>query len=150
MGGKVTHNMAYSRLYITWANMKARCLAKSGEKFRNYSGRGISICNDWEHFEPFMDWALNNNYSNLLELDRINTNGNYEPGNCRFVTKVINANNKRNNVHLAINGVERTLGEWSSITGIPADTFRKRMGYGWTNEQYFLIPVKGRDQFTTR
>lgn len=75
--------------------MKSRCKDKED---KDYGGRGITYCNEWEKFEPFLEWALANGYfvGSDLTLDRIEVNGNYEPSNCRWVTMKEQANNKRN------------------------------------------------------
>lgn len=75
--------------------MKARCRDKSYPSFHRYGGRGITICDDWKNnFVAFYDWAIENGYSDDLEIDRINNDGNYEPNNCRWVTKSENASNR--------------------------------------------------------
>lgn len=78
--------------------MKERCYNKNAANYRNYGGRGISICNDWlNSFESFRNWAIENGYSDSLSIDRINVDGNYEPPNCRWATQKEQNNNKRNN-----------------------------------------------------
>ena len=75
-----------SRLYRIWSDMLTRVNYKSFKHYKNYGGRGISICPEWYKAANFIKWAKNNGYSDDLVLDRINNNGNYEPSNCRFVT----------------------------------------------------------------
>lgn len=90
-----THNKSKTRVYSTWLNMKARCRDKSYPSFHRYGGRGITVCDDWKNnFVAFYDWAVENGYSDDLEIDRINNNGNYEPSNCRWITKSENASNR--------------------------------------------------------
>ncbi len=77
--------------------MKQRCNNPNAPKFQNYGGRGISVCADWEKsFEKFRDWSLQNGYSEDLTIDRINNDGNYEPGNCRWSTVTEQNQNRRN------------------------------------------------------
>lgn len=92
-------------LYSLWKSIKYRCYNKNSKSFCNYGGRGISMCDDWKNdFSTFYKWALENGYKeektdkglNILTIDRIDVNGNYEPYNCRFVTNEIQARNKRN------------------------------------------------------
>jgi hypothetical protein len=92
------HGWFGTRLYDTWHGMKARCLNKRCAGYKDYGGRGIKICAEWMEFAPFKDWAIANGYSDNLQIDRENVNGNYEPSNCRFVTGTINNQNKRSNV----------------------------------------------------
>jgi hypothetical protein len=87
--------MSSSRLYQTWQNMKSRCYYKKDRKYKNYGGRGITICDKWlNNFEAFRDWALSNGYTDNLTLDRINPDGNYCPENCRFITIQEQARNR--------------------------------------------------------
>lgn len=90
-----SHGMSKGRLYNIWANMLARCNNDRTPHFNDYGGRGISVCQEWRDFLPFASWALSNGYSDLLSIDRINNNGNYEPSNCRWATNLEQSRNKR-------------------------------------------------------
>ncbi|MDI6740757.1 MAG: hypothetical protein QME74_10400, partial [Candidatus Edwardsbacteria bacterium] len=78
-------------------------------------------------YKPFRSWALKNGYKDGLEIDRINVNGNYEPNNCRWVSKKIQNNNKRNNRFITFQGETKTASEWSTITGINHQTMLSRI-----------------------
>ena len=65
-----------TRIHRIWVSMNARCRAKDNEY---YGGRGIKVCEEWQQFEPFRDWAYANSYADDLSIDRINNDGNYEP-----------------------------------------------------------------------
>ena len=87
-----------TKLYYVWCTMKSRCMNKNSIDYKNYGGRGITICPEWtENFIVFRDWALNNGYAKGLQINRIENNGNYEPNNCNWVTQKENLRNKRNN-----------------------------------------------------
>lgn len=85
-----THGKSGTRLHNIWKNMRQRCFNEKSKAYKNYGGKGISICEDWLLYESFEKWALSNGYDDCLEIDRIDANGNYEPDNCRWVTKSFN------------------------------------------------------------
>ncbi len=92
---RTTHGMYDTPLYICYWNMRQRCENPKNKDYRWYGRRGISVCKEWIDFDTFKAWALANGYGEDLQIDRENNNGNYEPGNCRFVTAKVNANNRR-------------------------------------------------------
>lgn len=99
------HGKAHnSRLYNIWVGMRQRCLDPNHKSYKNYGGRGISICNEWNNFEAFEQWALKRGYDaqaayGQCTIDRIDVDGNYDPDNCRWVDSKIQANNKRESRH---------------------------------------------------
>ena len=96
----IKHNESKTRLYRIWKSMKSRCLNTNRKKYQNYGGRGITICPEWtESYIVFRDWALNNDYSEELQINRIENDGNYEPNNCNWVTI---KENTRNTSHCKI------------------------------------------------
>ncbi|MBK5202157.1 MAG: hypothetical protein JJE45_00345 [Prolixibacteraceae bacterium] len=89
------HRMSNTRLYRVWDAMVQRITNPNDSSYHNYGGRNISICEEWKKFIPFMEWALSHGYKDTLEIDREDNDGNYEPSNCRFVTRRVNQLNKR-------------------------------------------------------
>ena len=92
----IKHNGCGTRLYAIWKNMNTRCKNTNNPRFKDYGGRGIKICSEWKEFINFRIWAMSNEYSKNLTIDRVNVNGNYEPLNCRWATYKEQNNNKRN------------------------------------------------------
>ena len=90
------HGETKTRLYGVWRNMKYRCYNPNCEAFKYYGGRGIIVCPEWANdYTKFRDWSLSNGYQKGLFIDRINSDGNYEPSNCRFLTIEESNRNKR-------------------------------------------------------
>lgn len=128
---KQTHGKSNTKLFAVWNAMKQRCYNPNNRSYKNYGGRGITVCQEWkEDFQTFYDWAIANGYKKGLEIDRIDVNGNYEPDNCRWTTSKKNNNNRRNNVKIKIGREEHTVAEWSEITGIPRSTILERFRSG--------------------
>lgn len=100
------------RLRNVWTGMRYRCRNKTTRGWRNYSGRGIRVCEAWSSFQSFREWALANGYRPGLEIDRYDNDGDYSPSNCRFVTRMANSNNKRNNVRVCAFGQTKTIAQW--------------------------------------
>lgn len=93
---EIIHNKTGTKLHSLWVGMRQRCYNKENGSYKNYGGRGIEVCQEWiEHPSLFFDWCIENGYEEGLQIDRINNDGNYEPNNCRFVGRCVNAANKR-------------------------------------------------------
>jgi hypothetical protein len=87
-------------LYIIWKAMRERCNTKSYPKYRIYGGRGISICSEWNKYESFKEWAINNRYIDGLSIERIDVNGNYSPSNCTWIPLKHQARNTRKTIYV--------------------------------------------------
>lgn len=124
------HGKSGSHIYKIYKDMKSRCQNTKNKEYKNYGDRGIKVCNEWlveSGFENFYKWAMENGYKEDLTIDRIDVNGNYEPGNCRWATQKEQQNNKRNNHKIELNGEIHTIAEWSEITGIKQSMIEARL-----------------------
>lgn len=92
------HGMGKERLYFTWHKMFQRCENPKIHNYRNYGGRGIKVCEEWKDILTFRNWALSNGYRDDLTIDRIDNDGNYEPGNCQWITQSENSHKKAKSI----------------------------------------------------
>lgn len=144
-GSKQNTNLKSDRIYRIWKGMKARCYSNGHISYKNYGGRGIKICDEWnENYECFKEWALSNGYRADLTIDRIDTNGFYEPENCRWVTPKDQANHKRNNVVIEYNGESGTVSYWAEKTGLTYSAISCRLKRGWDPERILNTPTRSR------
>lgn len=138
------HGKSGERIYTIWANMKKRCSNKNNDEYKSYGGRGISVCEEWYKFENFYRWAIESGYSDDLTIERIDVNGNYEPGNCKWIPHSEQAKNKRNTIHVKVGGETKTIGEWSKLYGVKYYTIRHRLIKGWDAEMAVKTLPNGR------
>lgn len=139
------HGLTYTRLYNIWQTMKARCMVKSSQKYYAYGGRGIKVCEEWQHdFKAFYDWAMANGYSDSLSIDRIDNNGDYCPENCRWATAKEQAYNRRNTIWIEFNGEKHTISEWCEIAGITKSALTHRIYRGWSIERALSTPMQNK------
>jgi hypothetical protein len=129
-----THGQTGSSEYTAWRNALARCYNPRNRDFPNYGGRGITMCDRWRSsFDAFV--ADLGERPVGLTLERIDTNGPYAPGNCRWASRTEQGNNQRDNVRLTHQAETLTLAEWARRTGVSYDTLHKRMRRGWPVER---------------
>lgn len=133
------HLLSSSRENRIWRLMKDRCLNEKSTSYKNYGGRGITICERW--INSFTNFYADLGESNGLTLDRINTHGNYEPSNCRWASTTTQARNKTNNKLINYKGETKCLSEWCEILGVHVGTMWNRINNGWSIERCFQTPV---------
>ena len=135
-GNNLKHGKCYTRINKIYRQMKRRCYSKNNPRYKDYGGRGITICEEWQKsFESFYDWSMNNGYSDDLTIDRIDNNRGYSPENCRWTDRKTQVRNTRRNIYLTVDGKTKSLGEWSEITGIPYSVMYQRIKkLGWKDE----------------
>ena len=130
---KKTHGMTKTPLYVVWKSMRKRCNCATCQDYKNYGGRGIKICDEWNDFINFYSWAVNNGYQKGLSIDRIDVNGNYEPSNCRWADSKTQGRNKRDTIFMAYEGQVLPLQTVVELSGIKRTTLARRLKSGWSD-----------------
>lgn len=143
------HGLSSAPEYGIWCNIHSRCVNKNCVDYPNYGGRGIKICEHFSDFKHFYD-GVGSRPSERHTLDRIHNNHGYscgscadcvkrgEPNNCRWVLRLEQNNNKRNNRRITYNNQTRTVSEWSRVLGVKYITLYARIfTYGWSVEEAF-------------
>lgn len=131
----IKHGLSKTRPYIIWRGIIARCYRTDNHDYADYGGRGIKVCDEWkDDFLSFNEWAMNNGYSDKLTIDRIDTNGNYEPSNCRWISSKKQALNRRNTILIEYKGKEISLSDLSTKLNLPKTTVFRKYNNGETVE----------------
>lgn len=132
---KTKHGSRNTRAYRSWQSMIQRATNSKRENFKNYGGRGITICDRWlNSFETFLGDM--GECPTGHSLDRIDNSKGYEPGNCRWATQIEQQRNRTNNHILTINGVSRCLSEWAEQPGAAnRGTIRTRLKLNWPHKE---------------
>lgn len=132
------------RLYRLWAAIKRRCYYEKCVGYHNYGGRGVRMCDEWKNeAAKFVEWCKSHGYKKGLEIDRINNNGNYEPNNCQFISKVENEKKKRNTIWLTIDGISKVCADWNRIMEKPEKYYIQRI-YRKMGEEYAINVIRNR------
>lgn len=135
-----THGMSRSSVYHIWSSMKARCFHPSTRNFADYGGRGITVCARWrDSFEAFYE-DMGPRPSPDHSIDRIDVNGNYEPGNCRWATSLEQGSNKRNNRLVEVQGQRMTLAEACRLSPLSRNSILRRIEGGMSVEDALSLP----------
>lgn len=133
------HGHTDTRLYKIWAGMKTRCTNPNQQSYKDYGGRGITVCEEWlSNFLSFYNWAIENGYQDGLTLERIDNNGNYCPTNCTWITMKEQSWNRRNSIKQDITafGETKAAHEWEQDERcvVKLNTLLYRIGAGWNSE----------------
>lgn len=127
--------------YRTWSSMKSRCIHEGHPRYDLYGGRGIRVAPEWvASFESFLK-HVGRRPGPRYSLDRIDNDGHYEPGNVRWATSAQQGNNRRTNRFVTVNGVTRTVSEWSKATGLSYRAITARLNRGWPAELAVSAPA---------
>ena len=135
---------SYSTEYAIWNGMRSRCGNPNNPTFQRYGARGIKVCPAWT--EDFMNFLrdMGRRPSPDHTLDRIDNDGNYEPGNCRWATRQEQCRNRRSSKFLTIGSETKTQAEWAQEAGIRQGTIYERLKLGWSPEKAVTTPVRGK------
>lgn len=128
------HGKSNTSLYNAWCAMLSRCSSPGNTSYKDYGGRGISVCAEWrDSFETFEFYVaqLPHFGENDYTLDRIDNDGNYEPGNVRWATSIDQHRNFRRNRMVTYNGKTQCVAAWAEETGIAQHTICWRLEHGW-------------------
>lgn len=131
--GHAPRNGKKSKTYTTWRGMRNRCTNPKAPAYKNYGGRGITVCTEWRFFKNFLrDMGES---PKELSLDRVDNSKGYSKENCRWATKTEQAQNTRKNTLLTLNGKTQCLVEWSRVLGIHRTAITRRLARGFSDEQ---------------
>lgn len=149
--GCTTHGMSKTRLYKQWSGMRSRCENPHNGAYKNYGARGISVCDEWQDFETFRKWAVENGYDEkspkgTFTIDRIDPEKGYSPENCRWLTISEQQWNKRGTATIRYQEKELTVREASKLSGVPEETIRSRMKRNWSPKRIIEQPVRERSK----
>lgn len=129
------HGKRFTPEYEVWKAMIRRCHAPNDKRFNRYGGRGINVCLEWRNsFESFIGYVGNRPKASY-QLDRINNDDGYRPGNVRWVPVSVNARNRGNNRYFHFQGESLCLTDWASRFDISIETLRYRIDHGWPLEK---------------
>lgn len=133
-----------TRIYSIWQGMKNRCLNVKTNGYKNYGGKGISICKEWlDDYMNFYDWAMNNGYNDNLILARIDINQDYFPENCKWLTAKEQARRTNKAEKIKFRGVTLGLAEWAEKLKINKNTLQSRLRkYNWSIKKALTTPTK--------
>lgn len=142
--GRSKNNDTASRLYAQWAGMKTRCYNKNSTSFKNYGGRGIAVADSLMDYQEFRTYVLSElgPCPKEFQLDRVDNNGDYRPGNLRWSSRAEQCRNRRSNLLVSFGGEVLPLVDAVAKTGLKYQTVRRRLRAGWSEHDALTTPVK--------
>ncbi len=132
------HGYVGTPTYRVWQGMRKRCYNPENKSYHNYGGRGISVCDRWLTFENFLEDM--GERPDGLTIERVDNNGDYEPGNCRWASRAEQSRNTRRNRLLTHGGETLCMKTWSERAGIDSNTIYRRLKRGWSIEDTLMTP----------
>lgn len=141
IGPLVKHGLSASSEYKIWTGMRQRCENPKHIKYKRYGGRWITVCERWKLFDNFLaDMGFRPNI--CLSIERVNNNGNYEPGNCKWATRKEQQRNMASNHLIEFNGRSMTLVAWAEEVGLKPSVIHGRIWMGWTIKETLTTPLQ--------
>ena len=134
------HGLSDTPEYKIWVDMRQRCSNPNRRNFIHYGGRGITVCARWQAFASFLA-DIGNRPGPGYSIERIDVNGNYEPGNVKWATVIEQRNNMRSNHWIEIDGRRLTIGAWAKERGIDERLIRIRIRRGASERDAVMWPV---------
>lgn len=134
ISGKSFYNKPW---YNNYRAMMSRCYRTKDQNYKYYGGRGIKVCDEWHNIEAFEAWEHDNPFFVGATIDRIDTNADYSPSNCRWATMFEQCKNRRNSIIIERDGERHNITEWAKITGIKRSTLNNRYVRGDRDEKLF-------------
>lgn len=133
------HSSSFSPIYRIHSHMISRCYNSNVERYKNYGGRGITVCDEWQGengFLNFYKWAVENGYSDGLSIERIDVNGNYEPSNCKWITMREQKYNTTRSILITLGSETHCLAEWCELKNLNYPKVYQRIHkLKWTYER---------------
>lgn len=136
-----THGKTHIPEYWVWAAMRQRCSNSTDRYYANYGGRGIKVCDRWAKFENFLA-DMGRRPSSKHTIDRINNDGDYEPGNCRWATQLEQAQNTTRTHWITHDGRTQSLSAWAREVGLTQAALKIRLRKGWPLETALTLPLR--------
>ena len=139
---KTKHGMYGTKLYNIWSGMKQRCNYKKEKRYKDYGGRGITYCSEWEEFENFAKWAFQSGYIDGLSIERNDVNKGYFPSNCTWIPLSKQARNRRPSLRITEeNDEEKLVIDIAEELGISPNVVRARYRSGWDLKTAVYTPL---------
>lgn len=138
----IKHNSSKTRLYKIWIGVKQRCFNKNNAEYKNYGGRGITVCKEWLDFSVFKEWAISNGYADNLTIERVDVNGDYCEQNCKWIPLSEQLKNTSRSVFITFNGETLCANDWCKRFGLPNNSVIRRYRKGLPLEEVFKLNTK--------
>lgn len=136
------HGLRNHPAYVSWKCMIGRCYQPSNKSFKNYGALGITVCDEWR-ISPvaFIKWADANGFKIGLTIDRLDNKSGYSPNNCKWSGVQEQNNNKTNNFYINVDGVVKSVMDWSRMYGVNPYTIKNRIKAGWGHQDAVKLPA---------